>query len=93
MTPSRSVGRSRSLTLSELKDKISCSDMRIIVLMHAAAAGHKFGPIRHFVTGPMVAAAAAAAVGPFSSHSRLQASVVMQKLSHPTYTIRSLGIE
>ena len=93
MTPSRSVGRSRSLTLSELKDKISCSDMRIIVLMHAAAAaaGHKFGPIRHFVTGPMVAAAAA--VGPFSSHSRLQASVVMQKLSHPTYTIRSLRIE
>ena len=66
--------------------------MRIIVLMHAAAAGHKFGPIRHFVTGPMVAAAAAA-VGPFSSHSRLQASVVMQKLSHPTYPIRSLGIE
>ena len=27
--------------------------MRIIVLMHAATAkaGHKFGPIRHFVTG------------------------------------------
>ena len=40
--------------------------MRIIVLMHAAAeaakAGHKFGPIRHFVTG---SPNGGGAVGPF----------------------------